>query len=54
MDPSPLTFQALSSQAARLPGMKMTAGKKVNTWKNTLEKSGQNPEDSWRNGFQTF
>jgi hypothetical protein len=43
MDPSRLTFQALSSQAARLPGMRMTAGKKINTlstWKNTLEHAG--------------
>ena len=49
MDPSRLTFQALSSQAARLPGMKMAAGKKVNTlstWKNTLEKSGLSSEKS--------
>lgn len=49
MDPARLTFQTLSSQAARLPGMKMTAGKKTNTrstWKNTLEKAGLSTEKS--------
>jgi hypothetical protein len=43
MDPSRLTFQALTSQAARSQGLKFTAGRKTNTlstWKNTLEKAG--------------
>jgi hypothetical protein len=43
MDPSRLLFQALSSQAARLPGMKISAGRKTNTlstWLHTLEQTG--------------
>jgi len=43
MEPSRLLFQTLSSQAARLPGMKMTAGRKTNTlstWLHTLEQTG--------------
>ena len=43
MNPSRLLFQTLSSQVARLPGMKMTRGQKTNTlstWRHTLEQTG--------------
>jgi hypothetical protein len=48
MDPSRLTSQTLSSQAVRLPGMRMAPGRKTNTlstWKTTLEKAGLTAKD---------
>jgi hypothetical protein len=43
MNPSRLRFQALSSQVAKLRGMKIIAGQKTNTlstWKHTLDQTG--------------
>jgi hypothetical protein len=51
MNPSLLLFQTLSSQAARLPGMKMIAGPKTNTlstWKQHPRTNWARHEGFWR------